>query len=221
MNTHFIASIAAASLLAIAASSATAQNAAVNQYAQLQKQTTAAPDKVDMSAVPDLDRQKIRNVQSALRKKGFDAGPANGVLGDKTKEAVRKFQDRFGIKASGEIDNQTLFALGITDSKPASAATEPPEKKEPAAKKTTAREPAARDEPESRKVPRKKRERATREKPAPKKYRRTVEESEERVERRGRWCATYSNGGKNCGFYSFKQCRDAISGVGGVCNQSP
>jgi hypothetical protein len=28
---------------------------------------------------------------------------------------VRKFQDRFGIGASGEIDNQTLFALGEAD----------------------------------------------------------------------------------------------------------
>jgi peptidoglycan hydrolase-like protein with peptidoglycan-binding domain len=42
-------------------------------------------------------------------------GPLNGVVGAETKVAIQKFQDRFGMKASGEIDNQTLFALGKVD----------------------------------------------------------------------------------------------------------
>lgn len=65
-----------------------------------------------MSAVPDLDRKKVRRVHNALRAKGFAPGPLNGVVGAKTKVAIQKFQDRFGMKASGEIDNQTPFALG-------------------------------------------------------------------------------------------------------------
>jgi hypothetical protein len=39
----------------------------------------------------------------------------------------------------------------------------------------------------------------------------------------GAWCAHYSGraGGTNCGFYTLQQCREAISGVGGVCSPSP
>lgn len=34
------------------------------------------------------------------------------------------------------------------------------------------------------------------------------------------WCAAYGNGSTNCGFYSHEQCRAAISGNGGHCNQN-
>jgi hypothetical protein len=36
-----------------------------------------------------------------------------------------------------------------------------------------------------------------------------------------RFCAQYRGGGENCGFYSFGQCQDAISGVGGICIVAP
>ena len=39
----------------------------------------------------------------------------------------------------------------------------------------------------------------------------------------GTWCAQYggSNGGTNCGFYSFQQCEAARWGNGGFCYQKP
>jgi hypothetical protein len=39
----------------------------------------------------------------------------------------------------------------------------------------------------------------------------------------GTWCAQYggSNGGTNCGFYSFEQCQAARSGNGGFCYRNP
>jgi Protein of unknown function (DUF3551) len=40
----------------------------------------------------------------------------------------------------------------------------------------------------------------------------------------GAWCAQYSGkggGATNCGFYTFEQCRAAVSGVGGFCSPSP
>jgi Protein of unknown function (DUF3551) len=39
----------------------------------------------------------------------------------------------------------------------------------------------------------------------------------------GSWCANYGGGrggGTNCGFYSFEQCRAAISGNGGMCSRN-
>jgi hypothetical protein len=37
----------------------------------------------------------------------------------------------------------------------------------------------------------------------------------------GAWCADYSHGGTNCGFYTLQQCREALSGRGGMCRPSP
>jgi peptidoglycan hydrolase-like protein with peptidoglycan-binding domain len=96
-----VAIIAAASLFAVTTLPATAQ---------VDKST--AISQLNMAGVPDLGRDNVRKVQDALQAKGFDPGPIDGVAGPRTKAAIRKFQDRFGIKASGEIDNQTLFALG-------------------------------------------------------------------------------------------------------------
>jgi len=63
-----------------------------------------------MDAVPNLDQEAIKKVQDALKSKGFDPGPIDGVVGPRTREAVRRFQDSYGIKADGQIDNQTLYA---------------------------------------------------------------------------------------------------------------
>jgi len=71
--------------------------------------------KMNMAAVPDLDQDSIRIVQSALINKGFDPGPIDGSVGPRTRQAVRSFQDRYGMKANGEISNQLLFALGKVD----------------------------------------------------------------------------------------------------------
>jgi peptidoglycan hydrolase-like protein with peptidoglycan-binding domain len=80
---------------------------------------TSAPavdvSKLDMNATPTLSQDQVRRVQQALQKKGFAPGPIDGVAGPLTKGALRKFQDRYGIDANGEINNQTLFALGEAD----------------------------------------------------------------------------------------------------------
>ncbi len=71
--------------------------------------------RLDMNATPTLNQDQVRRVQQALQKKGVAPGPVDGVVGPLTKAAVRKFQDRYGIDANGEINNQTLFALGEAD----------------------------------------------------------------------------------------------------------
>ena len=66
---------------------------------------------IDMSAIPTLTPDRVSKLQQALQQKGFDPGPIDGVLGPRTREAVRNFQEKYGI-SSTEIDNQTLYALG-------------------------------------------------------------------------------------------------------------
>ena len=105
MRKLVIAAIAAVSLPALAAVAASG--------ALAQEQRAAAD--VNMDAVPMLNTEGVRKVQQALQKKGINPGPIDGVYGPLTKEAVRNFQDRYGIKATGDVDNQTLFALGEVD----------------------------------------------------------------------------------------------------------
>jgi peptidoglycan hydrolase-like protein with peptidoglycan-binding domain len=100
-------------IVAIAAVSLSAPTAVATTGALAQDQRAAAD--VNMDAVPTLNSEGVRKVQQALQKKGISPGPIDGVYGPLTKEAVRSFQDRYGMKATGEVDNQTLFALGEVD----------------------------------------------------------------------------------------------------------
>jgi hypothetical protein len=80
-----------------------------------QASAPAALTQLNMDAVPRLTPDGVRKVQQSLKDKGFNPGPIDGVVGPLTTDAVREFQGRYGIKARGEIDNQTLFALGTVD----------------------------------------------------------------------------------------------------------
>lgn len=70
------------------------------------------PDPVGQaSADPFTDY--IGQVQERLRALGFDAGPVNGDFGFKTQAALAQFQLSLTIPASGQLDDETLNALGV------------------------------------------------------------------------------------------------------------
>ena len=54
-------------------------------------------------------RALVAKIQGLLAEHGYDPGPADGVAGPKTKEAVRAFQRTLGVTETGLID-KTLFA---------------------------------------------------------------------------------------------------------------
>jgi peptidoglycan hydrolase-like protein with peptidoglycan-binding domain len=56
---------------------------------------------------------KVKKVQEALKDKGHDPGPIDGVMGPKTQEALRAFQQSNNLKATGRIDAETAQKLGI------------------------------------------------------------------------------------------------------------
>jgi localization factor PodJL len=61
---------------------------------------------------PDPDNEElVRTVQAMLIERGFDPGPADGVAGPMTYEAVRAFQMAIGIEPTGVIDDNLLKAL--------------------------------------------------------------------------------------------------------------
>jgi hypothetical protein len=55
---------------------------------------------------------QVQNVQLALASKGYKVF-ADGYLGPQTKQAIREFQSKNGLTASGEIDSTTIRALQI------------------------------------------------------------------------------------------------------------
>jgi peptidoglycan hydrolase-like protein with peptidoglycan-binding domain len=56
-------------------------------------------------------------IQKALKLKGFDPGPADGIPGVRTHGAVISFQASVGLVTDGEVGPKTLAALGIKEPK--------------------------------------------------------------------------------------------------------
>jgi peptidoglycan hydrolase-like protein with peptidoglycan-binding domain len=62
------------------------------------------------------DSETIKQVQTKLKEQGQDPGPADGVMGPKTQAALKEFQKGKGLKESGQLDQQTMSALGVSGS---------------------------------------------------------------------------------------------------------
>jgi peptidoglycan hydrolase-like protein with peptidoglycan-binding domain len=53
-------------------------------------------------------------VQQRLKDQGFYYGEVNGRGGDETSAAIRRYQIRNGLKVTGQLNDETLHALGIS-----------------------------------------------------------------------------------------------------------
>lgn len=56
----------------------------------------------------------VRRVQIALGSYGYYVGAADGIMGPKTRSALREFQSDFGLKVTGTITPEVLDAFKIT-----------------------------------------------------------------------------------------------------------
>jgi pentapeptide MXKDX repeat protein len=59
------------------------------------------------------DREQMKAVQQALKDKGHDPGAVDGVMGPKTRAALKDFQKKEGMKDTGRLDRDTLSKLGV------------------------------------------------------------------------------------------------------------
>lgn len=55
----------------------------------------------------------VREAQQALKDKGHDPGPIDGIMGPKTQAALRKFQQAEGLTTTGRLDDETRSKLGV------------------------------------------------------------------------------------------------------------
>ena len=51
--------------------------------------------------------------QARLNALGFDVGKPDGIAGARTRKAIQKFQTSKGLEVTGQLDGQTLSALGL------------------------------------------------------------------------------------------------------------
>jgi peptidoglycan hydrolase-like protein with peptidoglycan-binding domain len=66
-----------------------------------------------MRAARGGDREQVKAIQQALKDKGHDPGTVDGVMGSKTRSALRDFQKKEGIKDTGRPDRETMSKLGV------------------------------------------------------------------------------------------------------------
>lgn len=100
--------VASAAVLAtVTAFGAMAQTPAQAQNAPA---ATASPSAAHKSMT--LSRTRIEAIQSALKSNGEDVAP-DGVWGPKTVAALRDFQQKQGLKATGHMDRATALKLNL------------------------------------------------------------------------------------------------------------
>jgi peptidoglycan hydrolase-like protein with peptidoglycan-binding domain len=55
-----------------------------------------------------------RAVQQRLKDQGFFYGSVNGQGGSETSAAIRRYQIRYGLRVTGELNDETLRSLGVS-----------------------------------------------------------------------------------------------------------
>jgi peptidoglycan hydrolase-like protein with peptidoglycan-binding domain len=59
------------------------------------------------------NREQVKAVQQALKDKGHDPGAIDGLMGPKTRTALKDFQKKEGMKDTGRLDRDTMSKLGV------------------------------------------------------------------------------------------------------------
>ncbi|MGA7323477.1 MAG: peptidoglycan-binding domain-containing protein [Rhodomicrobium sp.] len=62
-----------------------------------------------------LSRSQVMTLQRDLDRSGDNAGRAHGIMGPRTRAALRRFQQQKGLNATGQPTPRTLAALGINE----------------------------------------------------------------------------------------------------------
>jgi hypothetical protein len=66
-------------------------------------------------ANPSPGPDMVKQAQQQLKSEGFYKGAIDGLMGPKTRNAVRKFQQQHGLAASSRLDQETLQKLMKND----------------------------------------------------------------------------------------------------------
>jgi hypothetical protein len=59
------------------------------------------------------ETKTVIEAQKRLKNFGYDPGPADGILGNKTRTAIAQYQQSTGLKITKQLDKDTLSSLGV------------------------------------------------------------------------------------------------------------
>ena len=91
--------------MAIAVASGFATGAWAEAAEPLGRQTT------QMSA---QGPETVERVQAALAQQGYNPGRVDGQFSPQTEQALKQAQADMSLRPTGQLDQETLFALGVT-----------------------------------------------------------------------------------------------------------
>jgi peptidoglycan hydrolase-like protein with peptidoglycan-binding domain len=60
-----------------------------------------------------MDSSTVRQVQQALADKGHNPGPIDGMMGPRTRAALKSYQRQQNLSGASGLDQQTLNSLGV------------------------------------------------------------------------------------------------------------
>lgn len=78
------------------------------------KSTSSSKTSTNHSTTTSSSKSLVKKVQQALNDKGYDCGTPDGIMGSKTKKALKTFQKDNGLEVDGVIGKQVEEALNIS-----------------------------------------------------------------------------------------------------------
>jgi peptidoglycan hydrolase-like protein with peptidoglycan-binding domain len=82
-------------------------------WAAEEKKAAPAKEEKAEKKVSAKGNEEVKKVQEALKAQGQDPGPIDGIMGSKTRAALKAFQEASGLKGTGRVDDETAQKLGV------------------------------------------------------------------------------------------------------------
>ena len=57
------------------------------------------------------ENDEVKSIQSVLNNLGYDAGPADGIMGSKTREAIKLYQQDHDLPVTGQLNSNSKKIL--------------------------------------------------------------------------------------------------------------
>jgi peptidoglycan hydrolase-like protein with peptidoglycan-binding domain len=83
------------------------------------------------SAGASAEATTVRQAQERLIYEGFNPGAVDGRLGPQTRQGLKDFQRSKGLEPSGQLDPQTIAALGVDSGASAASGGSAPDAAQP------------------------------------------------------------------------------------------
>jgi peptidoglycan hydrolase-like protein with peptidoglycan-binding domain len=106
--------VAVAAAFSMSAMAAGDQKQKQEPQAQSGQSTQAQGGQSTQAQSSGQSPELVKQAQEKLSAAGHDAGSADGKMGPKTQAALKEFQQSKGLQASGQLDQKTVAALGVS-----------------------------------------------------------------------------------------------------------